>query len=170
HHDLFDRRDAVPRGLERAMAARAAQVHLVLREARRAGVLLHLGALDAAAVPLRPAHELGVEGAAVRVARARDAHRRARLSTGRPVSPALLVGFSAVPLASALMVVLHRNPVSSALFLVVAFCALAGIYILLRAEFIGMVQVIVYAGAIMVLFLFVCMFLNPPHALHRAAF
>ena len=76
------------------------------------------------------------------------------------IVPALFAGFSAVLLASALMVVLHKNPVASALFLVVAFCSLAGIYILLRAEFIGMVQVIVYAGAIMVLFLFVIMYLN----------
>ncbi len=74
--------------------------------------------------------------------------------------PALFVGFSALLLVSALLVVLHRNPVTSALFLVVAFCALAGIYILMHAEFIGMVQIIVYAGAIMVLFLFVIMYLN----------
>ena len=58
------------------------------------------------------------------------------------------------------MVILHRNPISSALFLVLAFCALAGIYLTLGAEFIGMVQIIVYAGAIMVLFLFVIMYLN----------
>jgi NADH-quinone oxidoreductase subunit J len=76
------------------------------------------------------------------------------------VIPALFAGFAAVLLASALMVVLHRNPVTSALFLVVAFCSLAGIYIVMRAEFIGMVQVIVYAGAIMVLFVFVIMYLN----------
>ena len=69
--------------------------------------------------------------------------------------PVVFAGFSALLLVSALMVVLHRNPVTSALFLVVAFCSLAGIYIVMRAEFIGMVQVIVYAGAIMVLFLFV---------------
>ncbi len=56
--------------------------------------------------------------------------------------------------------ILHRNPVTSALFLVLAFCALAAIYLLLGAEFLGMVQVIVYAGAIMVLFLFVIMYLN----------
>ena len=74
--------------------------------------------------------------------------------------PALFVGFSAVMLISALMVVLHRNPVTSALFLVLAFCSLAGIYIVMRAEFIGLVQVLVYAGAIMVLFLFVIMYLN----------
>src|SRR5205814_427349 len=62
--------------------------------------------------------------------------------------------------AASLLVILHRNPVTSALFLVVAFCALAGIYLLLQAEFVGMVQIIVYAGAIMVLFLFVIMYLN----------
>jgi NADH-quinone oxidoreductase subunit J len=72
-------------------------------------------------------------------------------------------GFAGVLVASSLMTILHRNPVTSALFLVVAFCALAGIYILLQAEFIGVVQVIVYAGAIMVLFLFVLMYLNLKH-------
>jgi NADH-quinone oxidoreductase subunit J len=75
----------------------------------------------------------------------------------------LFAGFAGVLVASSLMTILHRNPVTSALFLVVAFCALAGIYILLQAEFIGVVQVIVYAGAIMVLFLFVLMYLNLKH-------
>ena len=74
--------------------------------------------------------------------------------------PGLFLGFAALFVLSSLLVVLHRNPVTSALFLVLAFCSLAGIYILLGAEFIGMVQVIVYAGAIMVLFLFVIMYLN----------
>jgi NADH-quinone oxidoreductase subunit J len=77
-----------------------------------------------------------------------------------PVIPGLFLGFAALFVLSALLVVLHRNPVTSALFLVLAFCSLAGLYILLGAEFIGMVQVIVYAGAIMVLFLFVIMYLN----------
>jgi NADH-quinone oxidoreductase subunit J len=72
----------------------------------------------------------------------------------------LFVGFAAAALVSSLLVILHRNPVTSALFLVVAFCSLAGIYLTLHAEFVGMVQVIVYAGAIMVLFLFVIMYLN----------
>ena len=76
---------------------------------------------------------------------------------------ALFVGLAAMTLISGLMVILHRNPVTSALFLVLAFCSLAGIYLLLRAEFIGMVQIIVYAGAIMVLFLFVIMYLNLKH-------
>ena len=77
--------------------------------------------------------------------------------------PYLFVGFGALLLATAVMVVLHKNPVTSALFLVLSFCSLAGIYLLLQAEFIGFVQIIVYAGAIMVLFLFVVMLLNAPH-------
>ena len=77
--------------------------------------------------------------------------------------PYLFMGFAAFLVASALMVVIHRNPVTSALFLVLSFCSLAGIYLLLQAEFLGMVQIIVYAGAIMVLFLFVIMYLNLKH-------
>jgi len=75
----------------------------------------------------------------------------------------LFAAFAAVALCSGLMVILHRNAVTSALFLVLAFCALAGIYLLMGAEFVGMVQIIVYAGAIMVLFLFVIMYLNLKH-------
>ena len=77
--------------------------------------------------------------------------------------PYLFLGFGALLVATALMVVLHRNPVTSALFLVLSFCSLAGIYLLLQAEFLGLVQIIVYAGAIMVLFLFVIMYLNLQH-------
>ena len=72
----------------------------------------------------------------------------------------LFAALAGLALGSSLLVILHRNPVTSALFLVMAFCSLAGIYLLLHAEFVGMVQVIVYAGAIMVLFLFVIMYLN----------
>ena len=79
------------------------------------------------------------------------------------MSQFLFAGFAALLVASALLVILHRHPVTSALFLVLAFCALAGLYLLLGAEFVGMVQVIVYAGAIMVLFLFVIMYLNLQH-------
>jgi len=89
---------------------------------------------------------------------------------------ALLFGaFGLLAVVCALLVVLHKNPVTSALFLVLTFCSLAGLYLLLQAEFLAMVQVIVYAGAIMVLFLFVIMYLNldrdvddgVPHALRR---
>ncbi|MBI3540015.1 MAG: NADH-quinone oxidoreductase subunit J, partial [Candidatus Eisenbacteria bacterium] len=76
---------------------------------------------------------------------------------------ALFAAFAALLVGCSLMVILHRNPVASALFLVLAFCSLAGLYLLLHAEFVAMVQVIVYAGAIMVLFLFVIMYLNLRH-------
>jgi NADH-quinone oxidoreductase subunit J len=79
----------------------------------------------------------------------------------------LFLGFAGLLVLTALMVVLHRNPVTSALFLVLAFVSLAGIYLLLHAEFLGMVQVLVYAGAIMVLFLFVIMYLNLSHDVER---
>ena len=53
-----------------------------------------------------------------------------------------------------------RNPVTSAMFLVLTIVALAGLFVLLRAFFLAAVQVLVYAGAVMVLFLFVIMLLN----------
>ncbi len=59
-----------------------------------------------------------------------------------------------------LMVVLSKNPVHSVLYLVIAFFAIAGHYLLLNAQFLAAVHIIVYAGAIMVLFLFVIMLLN----------
>ena len=77
--------------------------------------------------------------------------------------PYLFAGFAGVLVVSGLLTILHKNAVTSALFLVLAFCSLAGIYLMLGAEFLGMVQVIVYAGAIMVLFLFVIMYLNLQH-------
>jgi len=68
--------------------------------------------------------------------------------------------FAAVAVIFALMVILHRNPVVGALSLVASFFALAVMYVLLDAPFLAALQVIVYAGAIMVLFLFVIMLLN----------
>lgn len=67
---------------------------------------------------------------------------------------------SALTLVSAIMVVISRNPVHSVLWLIVTFFAISGHYILLNAQFIGIVNLIVYAGAIMVLFLFVIMLMN----------
>src|SRR5713226_5571188 len=61
---------------------------------------------------------------------------------------------------SALMVVFAKNPVHSVLYLVICFFGIAGHYILLNAQFLAVVHIIVYAGAIMVLFLFVIMLLN----------
>ena len=66
----------------------------------------------------------------------------------------------AVALISGGLVVFQKHPLRSALWLIVNFFAVAGIYLLAHAEFIAAIQVIVYAGAIMVLFLFVIMLLN----------
>ncbi len=60
----------------------------------------------------------------------------------------------------ALMVVISKNPVHSVLYLIITFFAIAGHYVLLNAQFLAAVHVIVYAGAIMVLFLYVIMMLN----------
>jgi NADH-quinone oxidoreductase subunit J len=68
--------------------------------------------------------------------------------------------FSAVLVASAIMVVFSKNPVHSVLFLILAFFNAAGLFILLGAEFVAMILVIVYVGAVAVLFLFVVMMLD----------
>lgn len=65
-----------------------------------------------------------------------------------------------IGLASALMLILQKNPVYSALLLITHFFALAGFYLLLNAQFLAVLQILVYAGAIMVLFVFVIMLLN----------
>lgn len=67
---------------------------------------------------------------------------------------------SAVAIASALLVVTRRSPVISALYLILNFFCLAGLYLTPHAQFIAVIQIIVYAGAIMVLFVFVIMLLN----------
>ncbi len=67
---------------------------------------------------------------------------------------------SFVAVLSALMVVFSKNPVYSVLYLIITFFCIAGHYILLNAQFLAVVHVIVYAGAIMVLFLYVIMLLN----------
>jgi len=67
---------------------------------------------------------------------------------------------AAVALVSGVLVVFQTHPLRSALWLIVNFFAVAGIYLLAHAEFIAAIQIIVYAGAIMVLFLFVIMLLN----------
>ncbi|RAU82119.1 NADH-quinone oxidoreductase subunit J family protein [Pontibacter arcticus] len=67
---------------------------------------------------------------------------------------------ASLTLLCALMVVISKNPVHSVLFLIITFFTISGHYILLNAQFLAAVNIIVYAGAIMVLFLFVIMFLN----------
>jgi NADH-quinone oxidoreductase subunit J len=68
--------------------------------------------------------------------------------------------FSAVAVASAVMVILARNPVHSVLFLILCFFNAAGLFILMGAEFLAMILVVVYVGAVAVLFLFVVMMLD----------
>lgn len=68
--------------------------------------------------------------------------------------------FALVALGTAMGVLIARNPVHSALFLVVTLFAVAGLYFLLHAEFLAVVQILTYAGAILVLFIFIIMLLN----------
>jgi NADH-quinone oxidoreductase subunit J len=78
--------------------------------------------------------------------------------------------FAAILLASAAMVIFARNPVHSVLWLIVAFFNAAGLMVIVGAEFIAMLLVIVYVGAVAVLFLFVVMMLNIDFAELRAGF
>lgn len=68
--------------------------------------------------------------------------------------------FSALTLLCGVLVIANRNPVTSAMFLVLCIVSLAGLFVLLEAFFLAAVQVLVYAGAVMVLFLFVIMLLD----------
>jgi NADH-quinone oxidoreductase subunit J len=78
--------------------------------------------------------------------------------------------FSGVLVASALMVIAARNPVHSVMFLILAFFNAAGLFILLGAEFLAMILVVVYVGAVAVLFLFVVMMLDVDFAELRQGF
>lgn len=72
----------------------------------------------------------------------------------------LILVFSAAAVVSAILMITRRNPIKSVLLLVVNFFCVSAIYLFLRAQFIAIIQILVYAGAIMVLFLFVIMLLN----------
>jgi NADH-quinone oxidoreductase subunit J len=72
----------------------------------------------------------------------------------------LFYAFAAIAVVSTLLVIAQSNPIYSVLLLIVSFMALAALYVLLDAPFAAVTQIIVYAGAIMVLFLFVIMLLN----------
>jgi len=76
------------------------------------------------------------------------------------ITQVLFFFLSALALGSAVMVVISRNPVHSVLWLIITFFAISGHYFMLNAQFIAIVNIIVYAGAIMVLFLFVIMLTN----------
>ena len=78
--------------------------------------------------------------------------------------------FAGVCIASAIMVVTARNPVHSVLFLILAFVNAAGLFVLLGAEFLAMILIVVYVGAVAVLFLFVVMMLDVDFAELRQGF
>ena len=71
--------------------------------------------------------------------------------------------FAFVAVVASVLVIAQRNPIYSVLLLIASFGALSGLYVLLDAPFVAVIQIVVYAGAIMVLFLFVVMLLNAPH-------
>ena len=70
--------------------------------------------------------------------------------------------FAAVAIGASILVIAQRNPIYSVLLLIASFGALSGLYVMLDAPFVAVIQIVVYAGAIMVLFLFVVMLLNAP--------
>ena len=72
----------------------------------------------------------------------------------------LFYALSAFAIISAIMVLVSKNPIHSVLWLILVFFAISGHYVLLNAQFLAIVNIIVYAGAIMVLFLFVIMLMN----------
>jgi NADH-quinone oxidoreductase subunit J len=76
------------------------------------------------------------------------------------MNPILFAILGILTLGAGLMVIMVRSPINSILFLVMALFSIAGFYVALGAQFIAAIQIIVYAGAIMVLFLFVVMLLN----------
>jgi NADH-quinone oxidoreductase subunit J len=78
--------------------------------------------------------------------------------------------FAAITVGAGLMVILARNPVHAVLYLILAFFNSAGLFVLLGAEFLAMILVVVYVGAVAVLFLFVVMMLDVDFAALRAGF
>ena len=86
------------------------------------------------------------------------------------LSAAFFYLFAAVTVAAGFMVITARNPVHAVLFLILAFFNAAGLFVLLGAEFLAMILVVVYVGAVAVLFLFVVMMLDVDFAELRAGF
>jgi NADH-quinone oxidoreductase subunit J len=86
------------------------------------------------------------------------------------VTAAFFYLFAGITIASAFMVIAARNPVHSVLFLILAFVNAAGLFLLMGAEFLAMILVIVYVGAVAVLFLFVVMMLDVDFAELRQGF
>jgi len=83
------------------------------------------------------------------------------------VEKALFIVFAVIAIASALNILLQRSPIYSALSLIGTLLSLSALYLTLRAQFIAAIQIVVYAGAILVLFIFVIMLLNVPTVQHQ---
>jgi NADH-quinone oxidoreductase subunit J len=89
---------------------------------------------------------------------------------GKMLDQIVFYFFAALAVVSAILVVTRRNVVQSAIFLITALLATAGLFLQLHAEFLFIVQVILYAGGIMVLFVFVIMLINVDVSLHQIQF
>src|SRR5690348_12731303 len=96
--------------------------------------------------------------------------RRTGEEAGSMIAPLFFYLFAGLCVASAFMVIASRNPVHSVLFLILAFVNASGLFVLLGAEFIAMILVVVYVGAVAVLFLFVVMMLDVDFAELREGF
>src|SRR4051812_22853884 len=146
----------LPGGLPGGRHRRRPELRVRHRDAR--GALLRQGA---------PACERRPLGA-----RDRQEHRaRCPVSVTDMILPAVFFYlFAGVCIAAAFMVIASKNPVHSVLFLILAFVNAAGLFILMGAEFLAMILVIVYVGAVLVLFLFVVMMLDVDFAELRQGF
>jgi len=78
------------------------------------------------------------------------------------MEPILFILFGAIAVGGAIMVVTRKHPMASALYLILTLFAVAALFVLRQAHFLAAIQVIVYAGAIVVLFIFVIMLINVP--------
>src|SRR5580704_3535748 len=121
---------------------------------------VRLGALDAAALSLRSTDALRVEGPVSRGALECGPDEPCRGDAQMTPQLVIFLVLAAIAVAGAVSVILQREPIHSAISLITVMIALAGLFLLLESEFIAAVQIIVYAGAIMVLFVFVIMLLN----------
>ncbi len=103
----------------------------------------------------------------------RPPRRQLRLrvaNSGEEMNEVLFIFFAALAIGSAIAMVTRRNIVHSAVFLITTLLATAGIFLQLQAEFLFVVQIILYVGGIMVLFVFVIMLVNLDVALHLVQF
>src|SRR4029450_12868581 len=127
--------------------------------------LLHLVAWDAAALSFRSVDELWLEDSVAVGAAQHLSHSHGDILVSELflMLVLLFILFGGLAIGCALAVVAQRNPLYSAISLVGVFISLACLYVMLAAPFIAAVQVIVYAGAIMVLGVFVIMLLNVEH-------